>query len=93
MNDQRDRFQAWLDRGTPTPSDQAADAERVWSTRRGLPRAVWLVTAAAAAALTVWWVRQPASEPPVPEYQTRLLVSVADDEVRIDVGVRRKQDR
>lgn len=93
MSDERDRFQLWLDRGTPTPADQAADAERVWSSRRGLPRGVWLVTAAAAVALAVWWARQPAPEPPIPEYQTRLLVSVADDEVRIDVGVRRKQDR
>ena len=93
MNDERDAFRAWLDRSSPTPDAQALDAERVWSSRRRLPRGSWLVTAAAAAALTAWWLRQPAPEPPAPEYQTRLLVSVADDEVRIDVGVRRKQDR
>lgn len=93
MNEQRDAFRAWLDRGTPTEGARVDAAEQVWSSHRRLPRGIWLLTAAATAGLALWWVRQPTTSPPQPHYQSRLLVSVADDEVRIDVGVRRKQDR
>lgn len=92
MSEERDDFRAWLDRGTPNPQTQHGEAERIWSSRRVRPRWTWMLAAATAAALGLWWFR-PSAPAPQPQYQSRLLVSVADDEIRIEVGVRRKQDR
>ncbi|MCR9163793.1 MAG: hypothetical protein ACE37F_16270 [Nannocystaceae bacterium] len=90
MNDERDAFRAWLDQGTPPPGAQARDAEDAWSSRGRPVRRAVLMTGALAAAVALWWFSRPTPLPATPEYQTRLLVSAADDEVRIDVGVRRR---
>ncbi|MGH1340805.1 MAG: hypothetical protein ACRBN8_04605 [Nannocystales bacterium] len=93
MSEGRDEFRAWLDEGTPGEVQRSADADRVWSRRRRTRVGAWVVVAAASVLVGVWLMREPPRELPEPEFASRLVVSVADDEVSIEVGVRRKRDR
>lgn len=93
MSEERDAFRVWLDRAGLTEEERAADADRVWVSPRRRFHGGWLLAAAASIALGVWWSRREPTPEREPEFASRLVVSVRGDEVRIQVGVRRKEDQ
>ena len=96
MSNQREEFKAWLDRATHTEGERVEAADRIWSRRRARVVPALIVATAAAVVLGLWWDRggEPATtSAPPPDAASRLMLSAAGDEVRIEVGVRRGGER